>query len=157
MTKPEQLSSGGVQWPPHLTQLSLSATVLDQDSISSLESLPELALLTLYSGSYTGKEMICSRGGFPQLQSLALVALELESLVVEDGAMSHLRSLRILGCKKLAMLPEGLQQMTALKDLFLNYMPANFCSRALEDGEDWPKIQHVPSIRVGGSTTVART
>ncbi|CAA7407865.1 unnamed protein product [Spirodela intermedia] len=148
LTKPQQPGSGGVQWPLNLTQLSLSGTKLDQGSISALQSLPELAVLTLYSGSYTGNEMICSRGGFPQLQFLALAALELESLVVEAGAMSRLRSLKIYGCKKLVMLPEGLQYMTALKHLALHFMPPDFCSRVREDGEDWPKIRHIPSIYI---------
>ncbi|CAA7400491.1 unnamed protein product [Spirodela intermedia] len=64
--------------------------------------------------------MICSRGGFPKLESLVLNTLdELERWVIEAGAMPRLRRLEITYCRKLAMLPEGLQQMAALKELVL--------------------------------------
>ncbi|CAA6670775.1 unnamed protein product [Spirodela intermedia] len=150
VVRPQQPSSGGHQWPPNLTELALSGTRLDRDSIEAIEKLPELRVLYLGPGSYTGNEMICPRGGFPLLQSLELHSLaELESWVAEAGAMSHLRSLKIFSCRKLAMLPEGLQHMVALKDLTLWDMPPEFCSRALwAEGEDWPKIRHIPSLTI---------
>ncbi|CAA7407863.1 unnamed protein product [Spirodela intermedia] len=77
--------------------------------------------------------MICSRGGFPQLQHLVLDSLEnLKRWVAVAGTMPRLRSLKIYGCRKLALLPEGLQHMTALKDLTLlnrNCRPAPLADR----------------------------
>ncbi|CAA7400534.1 unnamed protein product [Spirodela intermedia] len=146
---PQESSSGGDQWPPNLTQLTLEYASLSQDSIAALEKLPELTYLYLGAGSYEGNEMICSRGGFPKLESLELFALKkLERWVIEAGAMPRLRSLEIYGCTKLAMLPEGLQQMTALNELYLTAMSPEICSRAQKEGEDWPKIQHIPSITI---------
>ncbi|CAA7400526.1 unnamed protein product [Spirodela intermedia] len=145
---PQQSSSGGDQWPPNLTQLILWKTSLGQDSIAALEELPELKYLYLGPGSYKGNEMICSRGGFPQLESLVLDSLSpLERWVAEAGAMPRLRSL-FISCKTLKMLPEGLQDMAALKRLVLWGMSPEICSRAEKEGEDWPKIQHIPSITI---------
>ncbi|CAA7397530.1 unnamed protein product [Spirodela intermedia] len=144
---PQESSSGGDQWPPNLTQLILWKTSLGQDSIAALEKLPELKYLYLGPRSYKGNEMICSRGGFPKLESLVLNELdELERWVIEAGAMPHLRRLMIVRCEKLAMLPEGLQHMAALKELVLWNMSPQIHSRAEKEGEDWPKIQHIPSI-----------
>ncbi|CAA7400530.1 unnamed protein product [Spirodela intermedia] len=146
---PQQSSSGSDQWPPNLTGLRLLKTSLGQDSIAALEKLPELKHLLLGPWSYEGNEMICSRGGFPKLESLVLNGLhELERWVIEAGAMPRLRKLEIISCTKLAMLPKGLQQMAALKELVLLYMSAEICSRAEKEGEDWPKIQHIPSITI---------
>lgn len=94
--------------------------------------------------------MICSRGGFPSLQSLVFDSLdELERWVAEAGAMPRLRTLKIYGCTRLGMLPQGLQHMAALKDLTLLNMPGGLCSRARPvDGEDRPKIRHVPSMTI---------
>ncbi|CAA6670776.1 unnamed protein product [Spirodela intermedia] len=157
--RPQQPSSDGDHWPPNLTELILLNTRLDGDLIAALVNLPELSYLCIGDGAYTGKEMICSRGGFPQLQFLLLSMNELERSnlkrwVAEAGTMLRLRSLKIYGCRKLALLPEGLQHMTALKDLTLRYMPPEFCSRARNGGEDWPKVRHIPSIiieAIGGS------
>ncbi|CAA7400479.1 unnamed protein product [Spirodela intermedia] len=147
---PQQSSSVGDRWPPNLTQVKLSWTFLGQDSIAALEKLPELTYLYLGAGSYEGNEMICSPGGFPKLESLVLNSLKkLERWVIEAGAMPRLRSLEIYGCTKLAMLPEGLQQMAALKELVLWNTSPEIRSRGEKEGEDWPKIQHIPSITIG--------
>ncbi|CAA7400483.1 unnamed protein product [Spirodela intermedia] len=146
---PQHSSSGGDQWLPSLTELILSYTSLCQDSIAALEKLPELTYLFLGHGSYVGKQMLCSGGGFPQLESLIIDSLhKLERWVIEAGAMPRLRSLKIYDCTKLEMLPEGLRRMAALKDLTLLNMSPDICSRAEKEGEDWPKIQHIPSITI---------
>ncbi|CAA7400529.1 unnamed protein product [Spirodela intermedia] len=145
---PQQSSSGGDQWPPNLTKVTLRGTSLGQDSIAALEKLPELTYLCL-RWSYEGNEMICSPGGFPKLESLVLNSLKkLERWVIEAGAMPRLRSLEIYGCTKLAMLPEGLQQMAALKELVLWNTSPEIRSRGEKEGEDWPKIQHIPSVNI---------
>ncbi|CAA7400549.1 unnamed protein product [Spirodela intermedia] len=146
---PQQSSSGGDQWPPNLTKVTLGGTSLGQDSIAALEKLPELTYLCL-RWSYEGNEMICSPGGFPKLEFLVLYSLKkLERWVIEAGAMPRLRRLEITYCRKLEMLPEGLQQMAALKELVLRNMSPVIRSRAKKEGYDWPKIQHIPSIIIG--------
>ncbi|CAA6664010.1 unnamed protein product [Spirodela intermedia] len=93
--------------------------------------------------------MNCSAGGFPELESLELDSLfALEEWVIEAGAMPRLWSLKINNCKELRMLPEGLKHMAALKDLVLCYLSPEILSRAEKEGEDWPEIQHIPSITI---------
>ncbi|CAA6673883.1 unnamed protein product [Spirodela intermedia] len=145
---PQQSSSGSDQWPPNLTGLRLLKTSLGQDSIAALEKLPELKHLLLGPWSYEGNEMICSRGGFPKLESLVLELDELERWVIEARAMPRLRNLEIFDCKRLAMLPKGLQQMAALKELVLWNMSPEIRSRAEKEGKDWPKIQHIPLVNI---------
>ncbi|CAA6673879.1 unnamed protein product [Spirodela intermedia] len=147
--RPQESSSGGDQWPANLTKVTLRGTSLGQDSIAALEKLPELTYLYLDGGSYVGKQMLCSRGGFPKLESLVLSELtELERWVIEAGTMPRLRSLKIDNCEKLAVLPEGLERMVALKDLVLLDLSPTICSRAQKEGENRPKIQRIRSITI---------
>uniref|UniRef100_A0A1D1YVM1 Putative disease resistance RPP8-like protein 2 n=1 Tax=Anthurium amnicola TaxID=1678845 RepID=A0A1D1YVM1_9ARAE len=138
------------QLPSNLTEVTLSLTRLDQDPMALLENLPDLRILMLLRDSYLGKEMVCSRNGFHKLQELRLEYVqELEQWTVEDGAMPCLKSLRINSCKKLQMLPQGLQHLLDLQEFVLRNMPDEFNSRVRkEEGEDWYKIQHIPSISV---------
>ncbi|MQM18113.1 hypothetical protein Taro_051100 [Colocasia esculenta] len=139
--------------PSNLTQLTINRTKLDQDPLQLLEGLPELRVLILLKESYVGKEMVCSPGGFLRLEVLRMEYLEeLEQWGVGDGAMVCLKSLSIRGCSKLEVLPQELQNMHALQELTIVNMNDDFNLRVRKgDGEDWPKIQHVPSISINNS------
>lgn len=63
---------------------------------------------------------------------------------MDDGAMPSLRHLIIDHCDQLKKIPEGFQYLTALRELFLLNMPDEFEIRI--KGDDWYKIQHIPSI-----------
>lgn len=96
--------------------------------------------------------MVCSAGGFLQLQQLQLKCLRtLENWSVEEGAMPGLIHLSIARCEELKMLPRGLRYVTTLKELELVGMPAAFRDRVHEnDGQDCVAISHVPSIIIRG-------
>ncbi|KAF3970345.1 hypothetical protein CMV_005951 [Castanea mollissima] len=82
--------------PQSLTEVTLSASQLSDNSMSKLRELLELRSLCLYSGSYKEKTMVCSVNHFPQLLVLKLWKLEsLEELQVEAGAMPKLKELDI--------------------------------------------------------------
>ncbi|KAL6005894.1 hypothetical protein ACLOJK_039939 [Asimina triloba] len=136
--------------PLNLTKLTLRLSCLEQDPLPVLEKLENLQVLKLQDSAYLGKEMACSAGGFSQLKSLNLEYLnELEQWRVEQGSMPLVSFLRISGCTKLKMVPEGLQHVTSLKTLELLYMGRRFHDRVTPDtGEDWHKVQHIPSIDV---------
>ncbi|XP_058113013.1 disease resistance protein RPP8-like [Magnolia sinica] len=138
------------EFPPNLTELFLRGSQLEQDLIGTLEMLPNLRKLSLFSRSYIGKEMVCSVGGFPLLDYLYIYELdELEEWRVEEGAMRNLRRLEIRNCKKLKMLPDGLRHISTLQDLQLSLMPEEFRERVRkDDGEDWFKIRHVPALTI---------
>ncbi|PRQ57210.1 putative leucine-rich repeat domain, L domain-containing protein [Rosa chinensis] len=91
--------------------------------------------------------MVFSQGGFPHLEFLTLdYVVMLKEWRVEKEAMPRLQRLRISGCRGLRAVPDGLQEITTLKELTINGMPSRFCSRVGEGGEDFYKIKHVPSL-----------
>ncbi|PRQ57207.1 hypothetical protein RchiOBHm_Chr1g0345761 [Rosa chinensis] len=60
--------------------------------------------------------------------------------------MPSLQRLCIEYCKELQAVPDGLQDISTLKELTIDLMPGRFCSRFGEGGEDFYKIKHVPSL-----------
>ncbi|XP_039116572.1 disease resistance protein RPP8-like [Dioscorea cayenensis subsp. rotundata] len=133
-------------FPQQLVELHLKFSKLEQDPMATLEKLPCLKYLEL-CGAYRSKQMICSAAGFPQLLSLDILCFsELEEWKIEEKAMSCLKSLKMLGCERLKMIPEGLKNVP-LHQLKLLGMAEEFARRMKENtGEDWYKIQHVPNI-----------
>ncbi|KAI5344767.1 hypothetical protein L3X38_012644 [Prunus dulcis] len=102
----------------NLTKLTLSRTGnLKDDHIKVLEKLPSLRMLFL-----------------------------VKKWKVEQGAMPSFCRLQIRGCFDLEAVPDGLQYITTLKELTIDFMRLEFCSRLGEGGEDFYKIQHVQSI-----------
>ncbi|XP_027096850.2 putative disease resistance protein At1g50180 [Coffea arabica] len=139
--------------PTSLTELWLQCTKIEEDSIGTLEELPNLRLLELGTYSFLGQAMICHSGGFPELKHLKLDDLgNLKQWMVEVGAMPNLSSLCIEGCRELEMIPDGLRCLTTLKEVTLVQMPKEFNNRIRrvngQQGEDYDKISHVPSVQI---------
>ncbi|AEE33563.1 Disease resistance protein (CC-NBS-LRR class) family [Arabidopsis thaliana] len=83
-------------FPSHLTTLYLESCRLEEDPMPILEKLLQLKELELGFESFSGKKMVCSSGGFPQLQRLSLLKLEeWEDWKVEESSMPLLRTLDI--------------------------------------------------------------
>ncbi|XP_058109111.1 putative disease resistance protein At1g50180 [Magnolia sinica] len=137
------------EFPTNLTKLTLLLSHLKQDPLATLDKLKNLRILRLLKGSYEGKQMACSEQGFPQLESLHLEDLDqLAEWSVAEGAMPSLLHLHISGCWQLKMLPEGLEYVTTLRKLELWSMHQGFKDRVGDGGEDWHKVQHIPSIDI---------
>ncbi|KAK6946328.1 NB-ARC [Dillenia turbinata] len=154
------------QLPPNLTKLTLFRSKLrEQDPMAALEKLPFLQFLRLGSFSYRGTLMTGSANGFPQLQHLEIEYLtELEEWSLEEGAMPHLKHLRIWECSKLRMIPEGLKFITTLQELKIQSMPRRFERRVRKvdsrrdgeatsnphqgEGADYYKIRHIPILSI---------
>ncbi|KAI3854354.1 hypothetical protein MKX03_030719 [Papaver bracteatum] len=137
------------RYPPNISKIYLSQSRLEEDPMESLQYLPHLRFLWL-DKAYQGEEMACSTTGFPQLQHLVLISLEqLQNWRVHQGGMVRLKQLYISDCEKLSMLPEGLRFITTLQEMKISSMPSVFKDRVVRDnGEDWYKVLHVPSIQV---------
>ncbi|XP_058114675.1 putative disease resistance protein At1g50180 [Magnolia sinica] len=138
------------EFPTNLTKLTLAYSCLNQDPMATLEKLRNLRILRLLGYSYVGEEMVCSAEGFPQLESLHLQGLfQLVEWRVDVGAMPSLLHLQISTCHNLKKLPEGLRHLNTLKTLGLQYMLNDFQQRLQKyRGEDWHKVQHIPSIDI---------
>ncbi|GKU97398.1 hypothetical protein SLEP1_g10547 [Rubroshorea leprosula] len=134
------------EFPPYLAKLTLWGSRLQGDPMKTLEKLPNLRYFSGWE-VFVGKKMVRSREGFPQLKTLLLRGLpNLEEWTVEEGAMHSLARLGISDCYKLKIVPEGMMFITTLKELEIRWMTRAFKSLLQEDGEDFYKIQHVPSI-----------
>ncbi|XP_022753994.1 LOW QUALITY PROTEIN: putative disease resistance protein At1g50180 [Durio zibethinus] len=132
-----------------IAYIHLRKSDLEEDPMPTLEKLPNLRILELQSEAFTGKEMVCSAQCFPKLESLSLTWLSnLEEWKVNKGAMPNLRYLRIAECPSLKKLPDELRFITTLKELKIKSMPKAFKDTLVEGGEDFYKVQHVPSIIV---------
>ncbi|KAJ4980013.1 hypothetical protein NE237_010793 [Protea cynaroides] len=135
-----------INFPPNLTRLRLGSTHLIEDMMQTLEKLPQLKDLKLDSHPYDGVEMKCSSGGFPKLDNLSLISFDwLISWTVMEGAMPNLKNMEMNRLFGLNSIPEGMRNVTTLEKLSFS-MPNEFLERVKEGGEDWEKIQHVPSI-----------
>ncbi|KAK4590552.1 hypothetical protein RGQ29_020919 [Quercus rubra] len=135
--------------PQSLTELTLSASRLSNDPMPELEKLHNLLSLSLYSDSFTGKRMVCSSKGFPQLKILKLWMLqELEEWEMKEQAMPSLKQVEIRSCKKLKV-PDTteLRHLKALRELKLKNMPVDF-TKTIEKNKDqiWGHIAGFPVI-----------
>lgn len=100
------------EFPPNLSILVLYGSLLKEDSIPILEMLPSLTILHLGNDSFSGKKMVFSEEGFPQLQVLRLSWLRLlETLVLESGAMPRLKYFSIEDCNNHLIVPERLRML----------------------------------------------
>lgn len=112
--------------PQSLTELTLSASQLSNDPMPDLEKFYNLKSLSFFSGSYIGKRMVCSNGGFRQLQFLKFFLLqELEEWTVEEQAMPNLKRLEIRSCKRLKV-HFGLGNLKSVREFKIEDMPEEF-------------------------------
>ncbi|XP_060967009.1 putative disease resistance protein At1g50180 [Cannabis sativa] len=134
------------QFSPNLIKLRLFDLRLEDDPMPTLEKLPKLRVLAIDPRSFTGDEMVCSRGGFPRLESLRLYCLEnLKEWKVEESALPTLAYLTIRFCTKLRRVPDELTNIVTLNEMVISCMPKKFKERMEEGGDDFHKVNHVPS------------
>ncbi|KAF8048268.1 hypothetical protein N665_2583s0003 [Sinapis alba] len=144
-------------FPSHLTSIYLAQCRLKEDPMPIFEKLLHLKQVTLGVEAFRGKIMVCSRGGFPQLEKLKLWKLEeleewrvedgsmpilhslsiwncdkFEEWTVEQGSMPLLHSLEIYDCIKLKELHDSLQFITSVKDLSVSFNDIQ-CMRLSEE------------------------
>ncbi|KAE8654934.1 PI-PLC X domain-containing protein [Hibiscus syriacus] len=134
------------EFPSSLTKLTLWGSRLAEDPMEALGNLPRLKYLSGWE-IFIGKKMTCSKNSFPQLKTLLLRGLpNFQEWTIEEGAMPTLNRLGISDCYKLKMVPDGMRFVTTLRELEIRWMSRAFKTSIEEDGEDFYKVQHVPSI-----------
>ena len=110
--------------------------------MATLEKLPNLKILSLLYEAFEGKNMVCSKRGFPLLQSLFLSELfQLEEWRVEEGAMPNLCYLEIVYCPRLKTIPDGLRFVTTLQKLEIKSMQKSFKDKIDKGGPDFDKVK----------------
>ncbi|KAL5567358.1 hypothetical protein UlMin_030522 [Ulmus minor] len=122
---------------PNPVKLTLEFTFLTVDTMPILGKLSKLRILALSNNDYNGKIMVCCKDSFPQLESLSLDNLwGLEEWRVEEGALSKLCRLEIYGCEDLKSYPDGLGNITTLKEIKLREMGEDFMRSLDQKGGD---------------------
>ncbi|KAL5567302.1 hypothetical protein UlMin_030466 [Ulmus minor] len=122
---------------PNLVKVTLISTRLVDDPMPIFGKLSKLRILTLGNRSYFGKKMVCCKDSFPQLESLSIQDLEnLEEWSVEEGTLSKLCHLKIQNCPKLKSYPDGLRNITTLKEIEIIKMSEGFKPSFDQEGGD---------------------
>ncbi|KDO39393.1 hypothetical protein CISIN_1g045889mg [Citrus sinensis] len=125
------------QFPPILTDLSLSNTELMEDPMPMMEKLPRPQVLKLKQNSYLGRKLACvGSGGFPELKVLNLKSMYwLDEWTMGAGAMPKLESLIANPCAYLRKLPKELWCVKSLCKLDLHW-PQTELRQGLRTFED---------------------
>jgi disease resistance protein RPM1 len=137
----------------YLAKLRLTVTMLmDGDSIKVLQALPNLRFLRFLRG-YNGQRMHFEGGGFQKLKSLRLAGLtELNTMIIDQGAIPLLEKLEIGFCQSLKEVPSGIQHLKNLKQLSLAKMSDEFNERlSPNNGQDYWIVKHVPVLQYDGT------
>ncbi|KAJ7949797.1 Disease resistance protein [Quillaja saponaria] len=131
-------------WFPSLANLKrllLNWTRSQEDLLPKIQALPNLAFLVLIR-AYTGKQLYFG-AGFKKLTELQLLNFpELKQIIIEEGAMPFLEQLYIETCKHLRRVPNGIEYLTSLQELFVADASAEFIENV--NGEDSARVQHIP-------------
>ncbi|KAG9448695.1 hypothetical protein H6P81_008660 [Aristolochia fimbriata] len=133
----------------NLSFLSLHGSNLKEDPLPLLGRLPNLTRLLLQK-PYAGKHMLFKADWFPKLKTLSLWELaRVNQVEVEEGAMPNIQQLWMGFSQEIKMLPQGIEYLTTLKQLYLEEMPDELVQnlRDKKSKDRW-KVQHIPSIKL---------
>ncbi|RWR84854.1 disease resistance protein RPM1 [Cinnamomum micranthum f. kanehirae] len=119
-------------WIGSLANLSffyLDWSKLQENPFPLIGSLLNLVFLWL-NRAYDGQRLHFLAGCFPSLKRLALKELKhLNHVKVEQGAMPSIQEVTFLHYQKSKILPEGIEHLSGLQELFLREMPEEFTKR----------------------------
>ncbi|KAL0000422.1 hypothetical protein SO802_014203 [Lithocarpus litseifolius] len=140
-------------WIPkiqHLTTLRIRFSRLSDDPLKVLQDLHNLLELEISNHAYSGEQLHFKIGGFPKLKFLRLRHLDnLNSLVIDEGALPILVTLWVGPCPKLKEVPFGIKHLRDLKALLFRGIPKEL-EESLDPGHGphyWI-IEHVPIVNI---------
>ena len=138
-------------WIPklqHLSRLLICWSRLSDDPLKAFQNLPNLMELRIFNQAYNGEQLQFEIGGFPKLRLLWLRHLDkLNSLIINEGALSLLEKLLIGPSPQLKEAPSGIKHVTSLKSIEFWDMPKDFEeSLDPEQGSCHWIIEHVPIV-----------
>ncbi|XVF30188.1 hypothetical protein REPUB_Repub16aG0035800 [Reevesia pubescens] len=142
--------SGNLKKAPHwfsslhnLTYLGLRWSKLGEDLVCSVQALPKLAWLSLFS-AYEGEQLRFFEG-FQKLQVLEIINSPLlKEIIIDKGVMPSLQKLYLRVCTGLKTLPCGIEFLYHLQELHLVIVSPEIveCIRM-----ERAKVQHIPMIK----------
>ena len=115
-------SLDAIAFPTNLTKITLKHFEgLDSQSMNALGRITNLQILKLAHGQGSAQSLNCGAArNFPQLQVLYLKELYFKRLILEEGAMPHLRRVVIRSCHHLAEVPERVLSLGNLRQVQRN-------------------------------------
>jgi disease resistance protein RPM1 len=134
-------------WIPNLqnvVQLKLAFSHLNEDPMESLQNLQNLLSLSIIDYAYEGESLRFQDGGFQKLKELLLAKMRnLNSIVIEKGAMLSLKKLELRSIPQLETVPTGIQNIEKLQVLSIWDMHTKFVHGIAV-------VEHVPHIEIDG-------
>ena len=131
-----------------IVRIALCWSRLLDDPLKDLQALPNLMHLRLYN-AYGGEQLHIKCGGFQKLNNLGVQNLGgLNRLIIHEGALPLLVTLRIGPCPQLKEVLSGIHHLKCLKYLQFEEIPTEFVlSMQPNEGPDFGKVKHVPFVR----------
>ncbi|GAB2230406.1 hypothetical protein Droror1_Dr00014670 [Drosera rotundifolia] len=135
----------------NLESLTLMFSILVDDPLINLQTLPNLTTLRLWTYAYTGVTLSFGTSGFTKLRVLSLLNLpNLEAMLIKQGALPALEELDFCGCSNLKRVPSGIQHLNTLSLLNFKDMPEDIMlSTQPGFGLCYPFVHHIPIVRHG--------
>ncbi|KAH6798537.1 hypothetical protein C2S51_035021 [Perilla frutescens var. frutescens] len=145
------------QWIPSLHALStlwLWWCKLKEDPLNCLQNLPNLTYLRIHDACVEGLSF--KAHGFQKLKVLELCEFTmLKWVIVETGSVPFLQNWKMLDCKLLKELPQGIENLKNLEYLVFYDMHHELMKRVVEEkkshGDNW-RLAHVSRVRLGTIT-----
>ncbi|KAL2920511.1 putative disease resistance protein RGA3, partial [Bienertia sinuspersici] len=144
MNRRRLLGEKGFQYFTALEDLTLS--YIEEDNLEHC-SFPQNLVSLRFNHVYKMESLPKGIQHSTALQHLSIVFCGKFKLLPEwISCLSSLKSLLIGHCRALKSLPQAMHQLTSLQRLYINHCP-QLKERCKEpDGEDYPKIKHIPNI-----------
>ncbi|KAH6796408.1 hypothetical protein C2S51_037394 [Perilla frutescens var. frutescens] len=133
------------QWIPSLHALStlfLMWCKLREDALNCIQNLPNLRHLRIHEACVEGLSF--KAHGFLRLETLELLELRMMKwVIVEKGSLPFLQRWRLIGCKLLKELPQGIEHLTNLQRMDFLDMPNEYRERAVEEKRSLAHVSRV--------------
>ncbi|KAK6148432.1 hypothetical protein DH2020_019344 [Rehmannia glutinosa] len=130
-----------------LQKIGLKWSKLYYSPLKALQCLPNLIELELVDCCIE-KELIFEASCFKKLKILLIEELvNVNMIVIHDGAMPDLRQISLRRCPKLMMCPLGIHKLAKVEELILYDMPEELVARLRENStEDHFMVKHIHVI-----------
>lgn len=130
----------------NLLRIHLKWSKLKENPLNALQRLPNLLEIHMVD-CYIGAELVFEASKFKKLKILVIEDLsELHTIVIQERSMPDLQQMSLHRCRKMAMLPLGMDKLSKVKELFLRDMAEEFVARLKQRGDDRLMVEHIPVV-----------
>ncbi|KAF8724247.1 hypothetical protein HU200_021271 [Digitaria exilis] len=126
-----------------LVRLSLCWCHLAENPIPYLSKLSNLTSLQI-KGAYDGQELGFRDGWFPKLKGVSLAHMEhITQIYIEKGALICLEYLRLGSLKELVSVPDGMEFLSSIQEVYFHNLHPNF-RQNLQESVEKGRLKHIP-------------